>query len=383
MLINLIFGWRKASRCKKLMKKVRCRLNLLKNKRCCIVRQLRSDVAQLIKHGLYQTAFDRVDQIYKDESIIVVYDLLARFCEFLSLQLSYIRRSKDCPNDINEAVSSLIFASARCGELPELLRIRKLFSERYGQHFEARALSLLPGNLVSFQIRENLSIKKVPNEVKYKLMEEITTMVLQTGPLALEFTSEATKGNIDVHGTGNESTSDVDFSQNQSDFDHQDRIITYHVNVESSSQNPPTDKPKELIYRDDIEEFQSPLEDSHENEKDQRVFMFTSSVGTSKAFNLLISLTEKLGDSMKVRRRSRRLDDLFVEAIGISSRAMSMPCKRREKCGDEDGAMRSYLFPVQPSSSHVHPKLPDYDELEAKFMALKKENSLNNEMSNN
>lgn len=40
------------------------------------------------------------------------------------------------------------------------------------------------------QIRENLSIKKVPNEAKYKLVEDITTMVLQTGPLALEFTSE-------------------------------------------------------------------------------------------------------------------------------------------------------------------------------------------------
>ncbi|KAF5786112.1 putative vacuolar protein sorting-associated protein Ist1 [Helianthus annuus] len=175
-MFDLMFGWRKASQCKKLMKKLRCRLSLLKNKRCCIVKQLRNDVAQLIKHGHHQTAFHRVDEIYKDECIIAVYDLLAHFCEFLSHQLPYIRRSRDCPNDINEAISSIIFASARCGELPELLRIRKLFSQRYGERFEARALDLLPGNLVNFQIRENLSmISKVPNQVKYKLVEEITT----------------------------------------------------------------------------------------------------------------------------------------------------------------------------------------------------------------
>ncbi|KAJ0879227.1 putative vacuolar protein sorting-associated protein Ist1 [Helianthus annuus] len=151
-MFDLMFGWRKASQCKKLMKKLRCRLSLLKNKRCCIVKQLRNDVAQLIKHGHHQTAFHRVDEIYKDECIIAVYDLLAHFCEFLSHQLPYIRRSRDCPNDINEAISSIIFASARCGELPELLRIRKLFSQRYGERFEARALDLLPGNLVNFQV---------------------------------------------------------------------------------------------------------------------------------------------------------------------------------------------------------------------------------------
>lgn len=145
--------------------------------------------------------------------------------------------------------------------------------------------------------------------------------------------------------------------------------------------------PKELIYRDEIEEFQSPItkespmKDGNENEKDQRVFMFTSSVGTPKTLSLLISLTEKLGDSMKVRRRSRRLDDLFVEPNRICSRALSMPCKRWENGGDEDGVMRSYSFPVQPSSSHVHPKLPDCDELEAKFMALNKEKSQNNEIT--
>lgn len=61
---------------------------------------------------------------------------------------------RDLPDDINEVVSSLIFASARLGDLPELAAIRKFFSERYGQKFEKSALQLLPGNLVNHQVKD-------------------------------------------------------------------------------------------------------------------------------------------------------------------------------------------------------------------------------------
>ncbi|CAH1423608.1 unnamed protein product [Lactuca virosa] len=428
-MFEFIFGWRKASKCKKLIRKVHCRLSLLKNKRCCIVRQIRNDVAELIKHGHYQSAFNRVDQIYKDECIVNVYDLLANFCEFISLQLSYIRRNKDCPNDIKEAISTLIFASARCGDVPELLQIRKLFRDRYGERFEATALEFGPGNLVNSEIREKLSIIKVPNEVKYKLMEEITTSVLQTGPLALEFTSElhrqASKGNTnrDVQGTGNNQIAHVDFDHLAGD---NDRWITDRFDAESSSENSTTDMPEEIVYLDDIEEFQSPLNNGT-NGKDQRVFVFRSSVVVPVVesrknhrfiefdFEKSEGLRIETKGSRKSRKRSvssdiecsgyygktsqrRRASDenrkrsamhsprissplsghenIFVKHIGEvgkCSRAITMPSMRLTKCLEEN-VVRSNSFPVQPSSPHVHPKLPDYDELAAKFMALKKEN---------
>lgn len=45
---------------KKLINRVQCRLKLLKNKRNSIVRQLREDMAQLIKSGHEHIAFNRV-----------------------------------------------------------------------------------------------------------------------------------------------------------------------------------------------------------------------------------------------------------------------------------------------------------------------------------
>ena len=52
-----------------------------------------------------------------------------------------------------EAISSLIFASARCRrDFPELLAIRRLFSNRYGETLETEAVNLLPGNHVNIQV---------------------------------------------------------------------------------------------------------------------------------------------------------------------------------------------------------------------------------------
>ncbi|KAM3320728.1 putative protein isoform X2 [Capsicum chacoense] len=190
-MFDAIFGWRKATKCKNLIRRVKCRIKLLKNKRSCIVKQLRDDLGQLLRHGHYQIVFDRVEQLFMDDNMVVVYDLLENFCEFILINLPYIRRHKDCPDDINEAVSSLVFASARLGDLPELPEIRKLFSERYGKKFVTFALELLSTNHVNQQLKEKLFVKSVSNEVKYRLVYEIARIYFQQGPLLLEYRNES------------------------------------------------------------------------------------------------------------------------------------------------------------------------------------------------
>ncbi|XVE66214.1 hypothetical protein DITRI_Ditri08aG0062500 [Diplodiscus trichospermus] len=143
----------------------------------------------------------KVEQLFKDESIMAVYDMLDHFAEFVNIQLSYIRRNKDLPNDINEAVSSLIFASARCADLPELPAIRKLFGERYGQRFATASVELLPGNLVNREIKEKLSIKAVSDDVKYRLIDEIARdYCLQPETLALEYIPEMQQQEKEIGG---------------------------------------------------------------------------------------------------------------------------------------------------------------------------------------
>ncbi|XP_011027940.1 PREDICTED: uncharacterized protein LOC105128115 [Populus euphratica] len=157
----------------KSIKRLHCRLNLLKRKRHSIVRQLREDIAQLLKIGQNEAAFARVEQLLKDRSLLDAYDLVDHYCEFIILHFPYIRRHKDRPKDINEAVSTLIFAAAWFGDLPELRAIRKLFGKRYGQKFIKDVAALQSGNLVNHEIMEKLRLKLISDSVKLKLINEI------------------------------------------------------------------------------------------------------------------------------------------------------------------------------------------------------------------
>ncbi|XP_004487300.1 uncharacterized protein [Cicer arietinum] len=196
-MFDLLFGWSKASKCKKSIKKALYRIRILKNKRLAIVKQLRNDLVELIQGGHEQAALNRVEQLMKDEKLAAAYELLDNFCEFILTQISYIRKHRDCPNDIKEAISSLIFASARCGDIPELCVIRKLFGKRYGEKF----VELFDGNLVDKQLKENLSGKYVPEDLKYRMVDEIArdNCLQQQQVLAIQYYPDWQKMQLKEH----------------------------------------------------------------------------------------------------------------------------------------------------------------------------------------
>ncbi|XP_019159083.1 PREDICTED: uncharacterized protein LOC109155862 [Ipomoea nil] len=483
-MFDKLFGWRKASKCKKLIGRVQCRLKLLKNKRSCIARQLREDLCELLRDGHHQVVFDRVEQLFMDENLLAVYELLDNYCEFIIINLPYIRKNKDCPNDINEAVSTLIYSSARLGDLPELLLIRKLFAERYGQKFAAVALDLLPGNLVNRQIKENLAIRSVSDDVKYKLVDEITRSCFQQGPLLLGYTSEWQKQENDVQN----SDSKDEQKGSEAAAETERKVVSIDGSSESKKWLKPagefpglgekkwgraaTSSPEsfgklqeEMVYLDDIAEFESSVsKDAYL--QDQRLFMFnpspdskTETLNAETKSRVVKGEPRKLrnGSAKKLSRRSvsREIRDiqtaiyygksfqnyngkarhhmkilvkdrnrssysadqesiyepcLFTFIVykhfdresdgGVASgedssdsssaenidswkrkhkyqppyvcRAVTMPPERPKESVVMDSITRSNSFPVQ-QPDHVHPKLPDYDEIAAKFLALKRE----------
>jgi len=151
-MFGFLFGWRKASKCKRALKQLQRRLNLLKNKKHVISSHLRHDIVQLLRIGERDRALRRAHDLFLDESLLSLYHLLLQFSDVILLNLSYIRRHREVSDGVNEAVSTLIFASARCGDLPELRTLRALFGERYGKIFVSTALYLLPGNRVNPQV---------------------------------------------------------------------------------------------------------------------------------------------------------------------------------------------------------------------------------------
>jgi len=62
-----------------------------------------------------------------------------------------IEKQKTCPNDLKEAIASLVFAAPRCANLPELQGVRSIFSAKYGPKFTTAAVELRPNNRVNRQ----------------------------------------------------------------------------------------------------------------------------------------------------------------------------------------------------------------------------------------
>ncbi|KAL8104341.1 hypothetical protein AgCh_028524 [Apium graveolens] len=99
--------------------------------------------------------------------MLEVYGLLEAFCKVIILILPYIRKQSKCPDDINDAASTLVFASAICGDLPEIY---------YS----------LESNMVVLHL---LSWKPCELKIERKSLEQIGHS-LQLEALPLEYTSE-------------------------------------------------------------------------------------------------------------------------------------------------------------------------------------------------
>ncbi|XP_022952998.1 uncharacterized protein LOC111455514 [Cucurbita moschata] len=301
-MFGILFGWRKASKCKKLVEQALCRLKMLKKKRYSIARQLREDLFELISNGYQQIAFNRVEQLVRDESLMEAYDLIENFCEFILVKFSHVRKNKTCPDDLMEAISSLIFASARCGDFPELKPVRKFFEERYGQRFAMAAVELHPENLVNPQIKEKLAMKAVSDDEKQRLMNEIARDCFHPAILALEYCPDW----YQEHG-----------------LDRTDDRLSYEVTIGY------------LIDK-------------------QQPYYVHSECRTDDHVDSIRSPT--------INRLDYDWNDEFVfDSYSIGSIVYNV-----------------FVYPHwQPDENkyprHVHPKLPDYDEIAGKFIGMKRE----------
>ncbi|KAG5597655.1 hypothetical protein H5410_038887, partial [Solanum commersonii] len=211
-----------------------------------------------------------VEQLYRDECRLSAYNQLDNFCDFISINLLDISANGKLSDDVQEALSSMIFAASRCGELPELHSLRNLFKQHFGQAFDRLNVELLPGNMVNSETKQYLThVTKLKEETKLQIMDE-------------------------------------NFSS-----------------------------------------FKSPCGTIDNN-----------------------SWVESLNCEIYTSKRTRR--NKTVNNNNISNVISEVEF---ERCNEVViGEIEEQLPRVQPQSPHVHPKLPDYDNLVAKFKDLKGEN---------
>ncbi|KAK8509061.1 hypothetical protein V6N13_062115 [Hibiscus sabdariffa] len=169
-----MFRWTfKPDKCKIALKLAIPRIKLMKNKREARFKQLKKELAELLESGKDQTARIRVEHVVNEEKIMAAYDLLEIYCELIAARMQMIESQKNCPIDLKEAISSVIFASARCEEIPELKEVTTHLTAKYGKDFASAALELRPDCGVGRLLVEKLSVKAPDGQTKLKILTAI------------------------------------------------------------------------------------------------------------------------------------------------------------------------------------------------------------------
>ncbi|CAN7108394.1 unnamed protein product [Brassica rapa subsp. narinosa] len=162
-----------SSKCKTAAKMAVARIKLLRNKRQVVVKQMRRDIALLLQSGQDATARIRVEHVIREQNILAANEIIELFCELIVSRLTIITKQKECPVDLKEGIASLIFAAPRCSEIPELGDLKDIFEKKYGRDFVTAATELRPTCGVNRMLIDKLSVRHPGGEFKLKIMKEI------------------------------------------------------------------------------------------------------------------------------------------------------------------------------------------------------------------
>ena len=105
------------------------------------LKQLRREVADLLKAGKDDSARIRVEAVLREESLLQAFDALELHLELVGVRASLLEKLDTAPEDMIEALSSLVFAAPRLGDdlLPELTVLSNMLAKKFGREYAEEA----------------------------------------------------------------------------------------------------------------------------------------------------------------------------------------------------------------------------------------------------
>ncbi|KAE9615397.1 hypothetical protein Lal_00048158 [Lupinus albus] len=165
----------KAAKFKPILNLAISRLTILKNQRHARLRHARADVLQLLQIGQHERALLRAEHVIKDQNMMDVYDKIEGYCNLLIDRVNLMEQERECPEELQEAASGLIYAASRCGDFPEIQEIRTILTSRFGKEFAARATELRNNCGVHPQMIQKLSTRTPSVDSRMKALKQIAS----------------------------------------------------------------------------------------------------------------------------------------------------------------------------------------------------------------
>eukprot|EP00758_Cryptobia_borreli_P016410 Tbor_TRINITY_DN6106_c0_g3::TRINITY_DN6106_c0_g3_i1::g.21466::m.21466/K19476/IST1; vacuolar protein sorting-associated protein IST1 len=115
------------------------RIKIHQNKIVNSVKIQRRGLAELIAAGKNDSVRVKVEALIREDASLGGLEMLILFCDFISSRSQVIaacdKEMTSPPPDLKEAISSIIWASGRVDNIPELVAVRKQFELRYSKAF--------------------------------------------------------------------------------------------------------------------------------------------------------------------------------------------------------------------------------------------------------
>jgi vacuolar protein sorting-associated protein IST1 len=125
------------------------RLQISASKRSNLIKTQKREIANLLAekpHPKEEKARIRAEALIREDFTIEAYEILELQCELLHERMRLIDSTKECPGDLIQTVSTLIWACDRV-DCPELVEVKKQLTKKYGVDFADRAKGNVGGCL--------------------------------------------------------------------------------------------------------------------------------------------------------------------------------------------------------------------------------------------
>ncbi|KAK4269418.1 hypothetical protein QN277_022578 [Acacia crassicarpa] len=382
-------------KCKPYLDCTKSRLEAIRNKRKAVLKFLKKDIADLLKNGLDDGAYGRAEGFLVEENMSACYELVVKFVGCVSDNLQVLSKESNCPDECKEAIPSLIYAAARFSDLPELRNLRTLFREKFGDSLEPYISKEFleksrpqPTKEMKIQI-----LNKIAQEfcIKWnsRAMEEKLNMSYssrQERPRMTSLNSKYISNNeekLRLQSSSDDETSTSVSSQSQDrsktrssslgSFSEDDEL-DYYIKKPSQRKivppHPPRIIPKlDVVKEQVVQEKPKPMSVRTRGPRTPRGLQkIVSDIDSSDEEDrvmdkLLMRYSMKRSSSELKWRKNNAIRHIKLDSDEQHKRVTSLPAQ--------------LLASVEPEmqsegAKHVHPKLPDYDDLTARLASIRR-----------
>ncbi|GAU11008.1 hypothetical protein TSUD_113010, partial [Trifolium subterraneum] len=388
------------------LKLIKTRLETIRKKKNAVQKFLKNDIVDLLKNSLDYNAYGRAEGFLVEQNMAACYELIAKFVGCVSSHARDLFKQSDCPDECKEAIPSLIYAAARFSDLPELRELRTLFTEKFGNTLEPYTSKeeqekpkqddqLLQEKEKPKHDNQLLQEKEKPKHDDQLLQEKEKPnhddQQKDSGELKLEKSGNDENINHDdpwwrmLRSTDNSETTTPD----RSSIDDQKACSS---SIENASEDDETEIKRPFWYKSIpppyIKEYkvESNLKKSPEAllpEKPvprsvrRRPLRPPPEENTVKDFSKTGgSFNEKMFDGLLMQHIKKQSPNDKEKKKRYTKSSSSVPTTMRGKSLPQRERSTSLVPELFRSttdvSGHVHPSLPDYEDLSARLAALRR-----------